>query len=259
MIDEKNRDADGFVRHPEQRKLKKLSGKIENYVKKRDEAVFVFTENDKNAMGVVAVSAALAGLGGQATAVASNISSMEEAADFVEFDIDTHTVKGWLWRSPFENGDDVNVAVEWQGEYYELFGVSRPSDRTIALYPHCSRSKRRHVKNAFKWWAILTLAMVLGMFLIDYTLRDSLQDSLDEWQEFFKESFAWFFLVGMLMTIAIPAIHLTMKWMPFVRVAEKVFMALELPSAGNVDLVKSSKSQRTAEDPPEFGSMFFRY
>jgi hypothetical protein len=47
--------------------------------------------------------------------------------------------------------------------------------------------------------------------------------------------------------------------MPFVRLAERVFKALELPHPGNVDLVSTSKAQRTAEDPGEFGTFYFRY
>ena len=54
-------------------------------------------------------------------------------------------------------------------------------------------------------------------------------------------------------------VYLTRKWMPFVRVAEKVFRALEWRNPGNGDLVKSSKDQRRADDPGEFGTFYFRY
>ncbi len=52
---------------------------------------------------------------------------------------------------------------------------------------------------------------------------------------------------------------MTMQWMPFVRVAEKVFETLELPNAKNIDLVKSSRTQKTTKDTAEYGSMYFRY
>jgi predicted RND superfamily exporter protein len=52
---------------------------------------------------------------------------------------------------------------------------------------------------------------------------------------------------------------LSRQWMPYVRVAEKVFKALEWPDASNIDLVKSSKVQRTKKDPGEFGTFYFRY
>jgi hypothetical protein len=52
---------------------------------------------------------------------------------------------------------------------------------------------------------------------------------------------------------------MTRQWMPFVRLAEKVFRALELPNPSSIDLVKSSKAQRTAEDKAEYGTFYFRY
>ena len=132
----------------------KLSGRIANYRCTRGHASFFFTEGDQNTMGVVAVAAAAAGLGGPAMGVAVNASSMEEAAHYVEFELDGQPVKGWVWRSPFQEGDEVEVAAEWQGDHYEVFGIARPADRIVALYPHCSRGQARHVKNAVKWWAI---------------------------------------------------------------------------------------------------------
>jgi hypothetical protein len=59
--------------------------------------------------------------------------------------------------------------------------------------------------------------------------------------------------------LGVMTFSLSRKWMPFVRLAEKVFRALELPDASNVDLVKSSNKQRTAHDPGEFGTFYFRY
>jgi hypothetical protein len=47
--------------------------------------------------------------------------------------------------------------------------------------------------------------------------------------------------------------------MLFLLVAKSVFRTLDLPNPGNVDLVKSSKAQRTEKDPGEFGTFYFRY
>ena len=72
-------NADGAV---------KLTGTIRNLKVTRASASFVFTESDQVKMGVIAVAAAIAGLGGQAIAAASNASAMEEEADYLEFDLD---------------------------------------------------------------------------------------------------------------------------------------------------------------------------
>lgn len=62
--------------------------------------------------------------------VASNASAMEEEADHVQCDIDGTKVSGWLWRSPFKDGDMVDAAVngkptitncwEWPGRPIEF-------------------------------------------------------------------------------------------------------------------------------------------
>ncbi|MFX6119059.1 hypothetical protein ABTE85_22595, partial [Acinetobacter baumannii] len=67
--------------------LIKISGEIKNYLSKRDEASFVLTKKDKTGMGMVSVALAAAGMGGQAIATASNAASLQEEADYVEFDL----------------------------------------------------------------------------------------------------------------------------------------------------------------------------
>ena len=55
------------------------------------------------------------------------------------------------------------------------------------------------------------------------------------------------------------AIVTALKWLPFVRIAEKVFRALELPNPSNIDLKKSTKAQRKPDDPVGYGVYWFRY
>ena len=131
--------------------LVKLAGTIENYKVTRAEASFMFTDTDRTQLGVVAIAAGIAGLSGPAISTAAYAASAEEDADYVEFDLDGKPVKGWVWRSPFKEGDAVEVAAEWRDDHYETAGIARPADRIIALYPHCSRGKAKHIKNAM--WA----------------------------------------------------------------------------------------------------------
>jgi hypothetical protein len=176
-------------------------------------ASFVFTKTDQTRMGVVAIAAALSGLSGQAMVTASNATSMEEEADHVQFRLDGQLVKGWVWRSPFKEGDVVEVAAEWQGDHYEAFGIARPGDRTIALYPHCSRGRARHVKNAIKWWLWLgVLLPFLSLIFIGILLS----------------GFSNIFELGLFITSGIASAFfalmfasLSRQWMPYVRVAEK--------------------------------------
>jgi hypothetical protein len=232
--------------------LVKRTGTISNYTVKRGDASFVFTEADKTKLGVLAVAAGLAGLGGQAIATAGFAASTEEAADYVEFDLDGSPVKGWVWRSPFKEGDQVEVVGEINGSYLEVAAIARPADHIIALYPHCSRGRSRHIWNAVKWWFIGVSTFVFflnGLGILATSLERLIQASTD----FFYVAVGCYAFFG-LMTIS-----LTRKWMPFVRVAEKVFKALGWPNPGAVDLVKSSKAKRRPEDPGEYGTFYFRY
>lgn len=236
--------------------LIKLTGSIKNYRCTRAEASFVFTDSDKNAMGVVAVAAAIIGLSGPAIATAANAVSTEEDADYVEFDLDGKAVKGWVWRSPFKDGDAIEVAAEWRGNYYEAAGIARPVDRIIALYPHCSRGRTKHVRNAVKWWLLGTtiFAALFAIVILMITGAD----------RFFPvfmsneggKNFIW---LGMYGFFGLMTFSLARKWMPFVCLAEKVFRTLEWPNASNIDLAKSSKAQRKREDLQEFGIFYFRY
>lgn len=231
-------------------KAVKLSGTMANYRCVRSSASFVYSVGDQEKIGVVAIAAALAGMGGQAATLASYASDMDEPADYVEFDLDGELIKGWVWRSPFKDGDVVDVAAEWQGNYYEAYGIARPADRTIALYPHCSRSKGRHIQNAIKWWAICSVAFcsfMLGVAAYIGGMKFVMHPSM-RW----GAGLSTLFFVPMFF-------NLSRQFMPFVSLSEKVFAVLDLPDARNIDLVQSSKEQRTAEDAAEFGTFYFRY
>jgi hypothetical protein len=230
----------------------KLSGTISNYKVTRASANFVFTDSDKTTLGVVAIAAGIAGLSGQAISTASSAGA-EESADYVEFDLNDKPVKGWLWRSPFKEGDLVDVAAEWQSDHYEAAGIARPADHTIALYPHCSRGRARHIKNAAKWWLI----GVSGLCLFSLPLALFTADA-DHFLYVLANGMVWVFL-GFYIFFGIATISMTRKWMVYVRLAEKVFRTLGLPDPSNIDLVKSSKAQRKPEDPGAFGTFYFRY
>jgi hypothetical protein len=239
-----------FANKPTLGQVIKLSGKIEGYKCTRGSASFVLSHNDQRQMGVIAIAAALTGLGGQAISVASNASDLDEPADYVKFNFGEIIIQGWLWRSPFKEGDYVDVVAEWRADYYEAYAISRPADRIIALYPHCSRSKRRHFINTVKWWTIWNMLFFapLSMFVFYLGGSDLLFHPTFFWLSFFT---ALFFIIMF--------VSLSKKYMSFVHLAERVFGVLGIPDPANVDLVKSSKRQRTAEDSIELGTFYFKY
>lgn len=229
----------------------KISGRITSYICTREYANFVFTENDQNSIGAIAIAAALAGQSGAALSTAASASSMEEEADYVQFNLGDKPVKGWVWRSPFKNGDDVEVAGTWADDHFECVGIARPADRIIALYPHCSRGSKRHIKNAFVLWlwvGVIGMNFLMGLLTLGVMGVDGLTDI-----GFVISCLAMSLLFGAM------AVSLGRKWMPFVRLAEKVFKTLGWAKPGHIDLVKSSSEQRKDTDSAEFGTFYFRY
>lgn len=231
--------------------LVKLTGSIANYEATRSTASFVFDDSDRNAMGVVAIAAAIAGLGGSAISTAANATATEEDADYLEFDLDDHRIRGWVWRSPFKEGAKVEVVAEWREDHYELAGIARPSDRIIALYPHCSRGRTRHFRNASKWWLVgSTLVSTLALAISVFAVRLSLTKLM--------EGFPYMAL-GFYTFFGVMTFSLSRRWMPFVGLAERVFTTLGWPNPGSVDLVETSKAKRKPDDPGELGTFYFRY
>jgi hypothetical protein len=239
-----------FADPPPTAGLVKLSGRITGYHHRRELASFVLTTDDQT-MGIIAIGAAVAGLSGQAVSVAGNTTCMEEEADYVQFMINHQCVKGWVWRSPFKEGDSIEVVAVSQKDHYEAFGIARPLDRTIALYPYCSRGRASHIKNAIKWW------LWLG-FLVQSMCLTALSLYVMGSAVFVKVEF-YATLGASCVFYALMFTSLARNWMPYVSLAEKVFKTLGWPNPSNVDLVKSSKAPRLDSDPGEFGTFYFRY
>ncbi|WP_433693349.1 putative type VI secretion system effector [Herbaspirillum seropedicae] len=234
--------ADGFI---------KISGGIKKYVSKRGEASFVLTKKDKTGMGMVSVALAATGMGAQAIATASNGASLQEEADYVEFDLDGKKVKGWLWRSPFKEGDIVDAVVAWQGDYFELVALAKPSDRMIALYPHCVRGRIGLLKIAAKWWLILFFVfspMLMGLLV-------GLGEGLSK---VFSVDFISLWGGGGAICTFVQAM-LMRQWFPFVRTAQRVFNVFGWKNASSIDFVKTTRQQRKPDDPPELGVYYFKY
>nr|WP_083859806.1 putative type VI secretion system effector [Herbaspirillum sp. B39] len=231
--------------------LIKISGEIRNYVSERGEASFVLTKKDKTGMGIVSVALAAAGMGGQAIATASNAASLQEEADYVEFDLGGKKVKGWLWRSPFKEGDVVDAAVVWQGEYFELVALANPSNRTIALYPHCVRGRRAFYTLVFRWWLIFAGILPPVSAFIFY--------SFEPFNRYLFQPPFWFCWGALIASATFVIFMLMLQWTPFGKAAQRVFSVLGLRDPSGVDLKKTTKAQRKPGDPPEMGAFFFRY
>jgi hypothetical protein len=230
-----------------------VSGVIKNYECTRAEASFVLTRNDQRVMEMSAVANALAGMGGIATSQMANASHIEEAADYLSFDIDGRRYQGWVWRSPFDEGDAVSVVYREKGDANELVAIARTSDRMIALYPHCSRGVSAHWKTVFKAWFIWVVCLITVMVFTGLGITRGF--TLD----IFLNIDNYIFLACFIIIFSAFAINMGLKLLPFSRVAESVFSALGWKNPSRIDLKKSAKEKRKKGDPGEYGTFYFRY
>ncbi|WP_146176625.1 putative type VI secretion system effector [Chromobacterium sp. Panama] len=235
--------------------LSKINGKISRYKKTREMANFFFTDRDRNIMGLSAIAGALAGAAGMAANTARDASNLREQADYIEMEINGLPAKGWVWFSPFKNGDEVELIGTFQGDYFEIIAIARPQDRTIALYPHCSRGKNAHITTIIKWWLIATTFLVAiftpALLTIFEVIRGKEKILGFLGVEYFYASIFAYLLFGTYSLVT------GRKFMMYVHAATQVFKALGLPDPDNIDLPKRTK--RRPGDPGAFGVMYFNY
>ncbi|OQS28606.1 hypothetical protein B0T40_24795 [Chromobacterium haemolyticum] len=234
--------------------LSKISGKISHYKKAREMANFFFTDRDRNIMGLSAIAGALAGAAGMAASTARDANNLREQADYVEMKINGQLAKGWVWFSPFQNGDEVELIGSQQGGYFEIIAIARTKDRTIALYPHCSRGKKAHIRNILKWWLFITSAAIIFAIVFDIAIANLSNDGMD----YFVPTGAFpFFTIGIRLLTGSFAFVNGKKFMMYVHAATQVFKALDLQDPDNINLPKYTK--RKPGDPGAFGVMYFNY
>jgi hypothetical protein len=235
-----------------------VSGSVEKLKRTKGEENFVLTDTDRTGFGFVAIAAGLVGLGGQAVATAAVAGDTSESAHFLELVVDGTEVAGWVWRSPFKVGDNVQIAAYWDGHNFILQGAWRTSDGMVALYPHCSRGRRAHSRNAWKWGGFFIAAMVAAYFVLATV---ALVYARPPSEKLFEAATTVYGigLVSLIVFFALMTFSLARKWMPYVYAAESVFRTFGWKDPERIDLVKSSKLLRKGDEPAEYGTFYFRY
>jgi len=234
-----------------------LRGHIQNLRKKRCRRDFVFTASDRAKMGATAVAAGVAGLGGAAAGLGGMAMDTTEEADLIEFELDGKSVRAWIWVSVFNEGDEVEVAAEPNGDCWMGYGIRRISDRIVALHPHCSRGRYAHFRACCSWFAkIVGSLLVVGwiMLAISAYLVSLPVTQLGSFAAF---SVAAGFAAALV--YAVIAYRITRRFMVFVRIAECVFRVFGWPNVKNVDLPAITKKSKKPGDPAGLGIFFFRY
>ncbi|MGN7981824.1 putative type VI secretion system effector [Burkholderia sp. 22313] len=232
-----------------------LKGHIRNLRSTRQSQEFLFTDADRTAMGVTAVAAGLAGLGGVAIGLAASADDTAEDADLLEFELDGKSIRAWVWVSVFKEGDEVEVVAEQFGQIWHAFGIRRVGDRIVALHPHCSRGRYAHYKATVKWWFLIYSSLMLIMVILGAIT--SYFDPVDNWLGIF-----YMYAGGGAMVAAIfgvIAFNISRKFMGFVRLAEGIFSGFGWKNVKNIDLPAITKKSKQPGEAGALGVLYFRY
>ncbi|WP_242629228.1 putative type VI secretion system effector [Xanthomonas oryzae] len=234
-----------------------LRGQLVGLRSERATGDFLLTDADRQAVGIAAVGAALTGAGG-AVALASMADTQEEATR-VSFNINDRKVDGWLMWCPFQEGDDVEVVAEKTaaGDGYNAFAILRPSDRTIALFPHCGRGKKSLYSYALKIFFKIFAGFFLLFNLIFYGIYFIRNGFSLNWKLILSFSGASGGIV--LMVCAFIAFRITKRFVPFSEISEAIFASLGWKDVTNIDLPARSRAERKSSDTPGLGKLYFRY
>ncbi|WKB54999.1 putative type VI secretion system effector [Eleftheria terrae] len=241
------------------RRLVRLSGTVSGFRRTRARVRFVLTQLDSDRASAIAVAPEPEPETPPARRPWGH--GVEEEADFVDFLLDGRAMSGWVWRSPFSDGDRVDVAAQWRGDHYEVFGIARPRDRAIALYPFCCRGSVSQMRAAWRWWALFGLAVTWGATAA-LCIAVCLLSSLASPASGFAATVLWVGATGASAIsglLALLAYSMALRWRPYARTAERVFTALGWRDPARVDLMSATLKKRTRADPAALGTHYFRY
>lgn len=193
---------------------------------------FLFSGSDVAAGRTAAVGLAIDGLAGEATGAALSVGNTAERVDFFVCKVGDRVVKGRFGKVNFANGDSVEVLGSSHGNLLEAYAVTRPSDRTIWMHPHCGRGSSNYKRYCVRAIASLSLGVpavfVISLMIYSYAQEDSPVP-------------LWFWLLVFVVGASILAAILTsvaVRFTKFARISDVIFTALGFDKPCDVDLHK---------------------
>ena len=228
----------------EQMRFRKISGVVANLHITQDKENFVQTRTDQAVGGAAAVGLAVGGLAGAATGAVLSSSDAADSVDFFTCTVDGQPVWGRFGIVSFKDGENVEAVGENTRQGFEAYAITRPSDRTVWMYPHCSRGTKAHVRFSIASILLLSIVGALCMQLVFWLASDkSLEGGV-----------AIFLVVAFLTSVigfALVGSFVATRFMKFAHQSNDIFAALEFENPAEVDLLKRLRAARksfTSED-----------
>ena len=202
---------------------------------------------------------AAAGLAGAATNALFTASGGTDRVQYFTGLLDGKRIFGRFSKIGFQNGDQLECAVDLQGDgSAAVYAVRRPSDQTLWMFPHCSRGRKKHWKYTRRMCVVLPVLTAGSMLLFLVPMF-----GFALWS---KPDAAFGANIFSVMGITIGlyfALNTARRWVPFAVVAESIFAAFGYPDPAQVDLPQENKiywkKHAAAGELRQFSPWVYRY
>ncbi|MGL5436820.1 MAG: putative type VI secretion system effector [Lachnospiraceae bacterium] len=233
--------------------LEKISGRLESFSYERFREFFDveayrtssqpdISDGQRGAAAAVAIAAGSPGVG---VAIMAESESSNKSAEYVQGMINGKPFRGWVGVTCARAGDNVEMAVEWQHDHYEVYAIALPEKRIISMCPECDMGHIAHmlwrIKNMFILTAIL-LFMLVSVGVI-HTIIDG------DWKsggDFFSTYF-WLFIMALGVNLSITGAIAFSAYKACAptrcKLAEEIFHLFGMKNVAHVNLNKITKER----------------
>lgn len=152
-----------------------------------------------------------------------------ERVDFFVCKVGDIVVRGQFGEVNFADGDVVEALGVRSGRHFDVLAITRPSDRTIWMHPHCGRGSRAYWRFSIAWVFFVSWVIApLFFFFMDFFLMD-LPASLTKWALIVP-------VVGLGLSLVFGFV--VSRFAKFSHLSNDIFRGLEFENPEDVDLPK---------------------
>ncbi|MCQ4093507.1 hypothetical protein NOM73_02390 [Erwinia persicina] len=226
--------------------LEKISGRLESFSSERFREYFdvdsyrtnplpEVSDGQRGAGAAVAIAAGSPGVG----AVMMMEGDHTDTAEYVQGSINGRPFRGWVGQTRLQAGDEVEMAVEWQEDHYQVYAITLPEERIISICPKCDMGRLAHA-----WWRIKNM-LILTVVLMSMVIGVCVLISDDgEGGGFWAEN-SGFLLMMLIICIPFTGLIAFSAYKAYApttcKLAEEIFKVLNMENPTGINLKKKRK------------------
>ena len=149
-----------------------LSGLVSDLVITKGSRNMLFTQNERNLLGLGAVAAASVGEGLSSTTFAGASEGATVEMEFFSCKVNSEVISGDFYKVGFRDGQYIDFAIDSYGEKIAL-GAHDPLRRIVWTLPYRAKGHIAQKHSNIYWSLIISLCATVLLFCADYFSGDS--------------------------------------------------------------------------------------